>query len=89
MLINGRDSVILSKADSIKKGDVVLYKNNDGAFVLHRIVKIDENAIITRGDSLLAADAPAPVSSIIGKAVSFERNGKTYSTKNIIYNYVV
>ena len=39
LLVQGRDRVIISKADKqLKKYDLPLYKRDDGAFVLHRVV---------------------------------------------------
>ena len=47
-----RDAVFLKKCDKeLKKYDVVLYKNSDGRYVLHRIVKIKDNTLVIRGDN--------------------------------------
>lgn len=85
LLIDGRDSVILKKKQSYRKNDVVLFKNANNDYVLHRIKKINNNEIITRGDALTKNDTPITKDNIIATAVSFERKGKEISSKNLIY----
>ena len=48
----GKDAVLLSRADHIRKNDMILYKRKNGAFVLHRIVRIlDDGSFVLRGDN--------------------------------------
>ena len=43
MLRQGRDCVILSPVpEKLKKYDLPLYRRDDGKYVLHRVVKVDE-----------------------------------------------
>ncbi len=43
-LIPGRDSVMLEKPKTpLRTGDMVLYQRDDGAYVLHRIVRRERN----------------------------------------------
>ena len=40
-LVHGRDTVYLSKLKRpVKKGDVLLYRRDSGAYILHRVYKI-------------------------------------------------
>ena len=59
-------------------GDVVLFERADGAYVCHRVYKILDGGktVITWGDNAEHPDAPVPRSSVMGLAVSFERDGK-------------
>lgn len=51
-LVQGRDCVVLAPLpEHLKKGDAVLYKRKDGAFVLHRIVKMENGNYTMRGDN--------------------------------------
>lgn len=50
MLYQGKDSVVLGKADEISVGDVVFYRRDDGNFVLHRIVGRHGGAYVMCGD---------------------------------------
>ena len=43
LLREGVDSVMLSLAEEIKKYDMVLYQRDDGQFVLHRVVGIEDS----------------------------------------------
>lgn len=85
LLISGRDSVILEKAKKIKKNDVVLFKNNDGKYILHRIVKINGGEIITKGDAMTVCDAPITKENIIAKATAFVRKGKEIKITSLWY----
>ena len=61
-------SLILVKANQeYSSGDVVAYKHAEGMTVVHRIVAIDDNTAITKGDNNNIADAPIAVSNILGK----------------------
>ncbi len=85
LLISGRDSVVLKKAKSFKKNDVILFKNNDGKYILHRIVKINGGEIITKGDAMTVCDAPITKENIIAKATAFVRKGKEIKITSLWY----
>ncbi|MEE0946735.1 MAG: S24 family peptidase [Acutalibacteraceae bacterium] len=86
LLVSGRDSVVIGRFDEYKKGDVVLFRNNEGEFILHRIYKIKNDLYYTEGDSLLISDPPIKKEQILGKAVSFIRNAKEIKTSSFSYN---
>ena len=50
MLLAGRDSVVLGKAENVRAGDVLFYRRDDGAFVLHRLVGIHKGIYTMCGD---------------------------------------
>lgn len=51
-LAHWRDTVYLSKVDRpLKKGDMVLYQRMNGAYVLHRIFKTDNDSYTMVGDA--------------------------------------
>jgi hypothetical protein len=45
------DTVTLEAPDSLKSGDIVLYKRENGQVVLHRIVKISGDELTLCGDA--------------------------------------
>ena len=49
LLKEGRDRVELEPCsqERLKKGDVVLYKKNDGTLVLHRIIRVENGEFFT------------------------------------------
>jgi signal peptidase len=87
LLVNKRDSVILTKCDkyNLKKGDIPLYRRNNGKFVLHRIVKTHENSYDLCGDNQYIIEKNVPKKNIIAVVKAFERNGKLYSCDNVWY----
>jgi len=59
-LKDGRDSVELSKATfgNIRKGDIVLIRRANGAFVLHRVLKKEKNCFYIIGDAQQWVEGP-------------------------------
>jgi len=66
-----------ASASSLRKGDLVFFKNRDGHPVIHRIVKkYTHNDVLTfqtRGDALIGFDGPVREEHILGKVCSLER----------------
>ena len=58
-----------------KKGDVVLYKNRAGSYVLHRIVEVRADDYVIRGDNTYH-DEYYKDQDILGVMTSFVHNGK-------------
>ena len=86
MLESGRDTVTLKKAQKpLKKYDLPLYRNQNGKFVLHRVIGKNGDGYITRGDNRLEKEFGITNEMIIGKVVLFTRKGKEYSVNNIFY----
>lgn len=80
-----RDSVLLTKADSIKVGDVPLYKRPDGSYVLHRIVGKKDGAFYTMGDYETKKEYPVYPEQIVAKASGFYRKDKFIDCKSKRY----
>lgn len=55
---------------NIKLGDIVVYSNERG-FTIHRVVKMNEDTFITRGDANNVDDKPVKYEELIGKTVNF------------------
>lgn len=65
--INIKDLVIIKIGnDNLKVDDIVTYKNNED-FITHRIVSINDNTIITKGDANNDSDRPVDKSNVLGK----------------------
>lgn len=52
----------------VKEGDIIVYENSKG-FTIHRVIKIYEDRVITKGDANNVADAPVGFEEIIGRAL--------------------
>lgn len=70
-----RDKALLTKADNPKVGDPVLAEVDPKHFVLHRIIKIDGDQVILRGDGNLA-DEQCSIQDVKGAVIGFYRKGR-------------
>ena len=76
-LQSGRDYAVLEKApEKLKKGDIPLYRRENGQFVLHRIVGEDENGYILCGDNQTEKEYGVKHSQVIAVLTAVERDGK-------------
>ena len=62
------DIVIIKKTNNYKINDVITYKKNK-EYITHRIVSIDGNKIVTKGDANNTLDDPIKVSNVVGKVI--------------------
>ena len=62
------DFVLIKKKDNYELDDIVTYKSNQ-IYVTHRIVKISDSQIITKGDANNIDDAPITKELVIGKLI--------------------
>jgi len=60
---------------SLRKGDLIFFKDRNGSPVLHRIIKKGTNSVQTKGDALMAFDEPIGTNEVLGKVCIVE---KTY-----------
>jgi len=58
--------------EDIKEGDIIVYKNPKG-FTIHRVIKTNENTVVTKGDANNVSDAPIKYEEIIGKTLTFNQ----------------
>lgn len=87
LLVNNRDSVILKSCNKfeLKKGDITLYKRQNGQYVLHRIIKVTDKGYNLCGDNQYVIEKDLPKENIIAVVNAFERKGKIYNCNNHIY----
>ena len=73
-----KGDIVLIKAvskEDIQVGDVIVYQNPKG-FTIHRVVKLKEEVLITRGDANNVNDKPVKYEEVVGKMI--EWNGKPF-----------
>ena len=63
------DMIIVTAKDSYGVGDVVVYQSY-GTLIVHRIISIDGEAVITRGDANQTPDPAIKLSDIKGEVVA-------------------
>ena len=85
LLRNGVDCVVLTKIDRLKKYDIPLYKRDNGAFVLHRIVKIKNGSLYLAGDYGTDIEYPVFPSQAIAVVKGFYRGDKYISCDQFWY----
>lgn len=78
MLKQNRDLVaVFSVGDGIDCGDVILYKRKkDGALILHRVISVQNDYYILRGDNCSTSETVLP-DQVLGKLRYYVHNGKT------------
>ena len=62
------DIVIVKLTNDVKEDDIITYKSNDN-FITHRIIKKNDDEIITKGDANNTEDAPILQDDVVGKVV--------------------
>lgn len=88
LLKEGRDLVELEACsqERLKKGDVVLYKKNDGTLVLHRVIKTENGEFFTvLGDHQFNNDERVNNNQIIAVACGFFIKGRYVNEKTRWY----
>ena len=58
----------VSGKEDVSVGDIVVYENSKG-FTIHRIARMNENTLVTRGDANNVDDAAVAYDQLVGKAV--------------------
>lgn len=88
---DGIETVTMVKACNVKKYDVILYRRDEGSYVLHRVVGIGKDGYKLCGDNQLVVEYPVKESSVIAVMTEFERKGKTVEITKpwyVLYSYI-
>lgn len=86
------DIVIIKIGDEIKEDDIITYKK-ENVLITHRIVSIDGDTIIAKGDYNNTDDEPINKDAVIGKAVHIINNveiwKKVFSDMHVIIPIII
>ena len=74
-IIRCDDYLLVEPAARIEPGDVVLTLAERG-LTAHRVVRVDESQVLTRGDNAPDFDPPLDRSRILGRVTHAEREGR-------------
>lgn len=86
MLRDGRDTVDLIPVDKLqKKGAVILYRRENGQYVLHRIIQVCGGSYICSGDNQYMRE-PVAQTQLIAVVNGFTRKGRHYTCKHFGYS---
>lgn len=92
MLRQGIDSVsiVSPKVREPKAGEVILYRRKNGAFVLHRAIKLqDDGSFVCRGDNQYELEYGVERERIIGVLEGYYRDDKWISADDADYRKYV
>ena len=85
LLREKRDSVLLTPIrNKIKKYDIVLYKRDNGAYVLHRVIKISDTYTLI-GDHQFYTERGIREDQLIAVVGEIYRNNKRVRTSSLLY----
>ena len=86
------DIVIVKIGKNVQEKDIITYKN-DNSFITHRIIKIDGESIIAKGDNNNTQDKPIRKDAILGKVVFTINNveiwKKVFSDMSVIIPIII
>lgn len=85
-IYEGKDMVVLSPiSGQVKKYQAVLYKRESGAFVLHRVVGIQNGSYTMRGDYQFVSEPGIRRGQMIGVVTGIIRGGHEIDVSEIRY----
>lgn len=79
-----RDRVLLAPPENFKKGDIILYRRDDGKYVLHRILKKKDGYVICSGDNQWVVERVEDT-WVLAVVTGFYKHSKQYSVTNKWY----
>lgn len=90
--LNVKDFIIVKESDKYSVGDIITYKE-DNSYITHRIIKINGDTLITKGDANNSEDKTISKSEVIGKVVKIIPKGGVIKeiilTPKIIFTLLV
>ena len=76
-LDHGRDTVYLSKVKTpLRRGDMVLYRRDSGAYILHRIYRVEDGTYTLVGDAQIQLEPGIRPDQVLAKVTAVYRKGK-------------
>lgn len=87
-LIHQRDIVYFRKIDKeLKKGDMCFFQRSNGAYVLHRIYKVDGDDYYFVGDNQVDIEGPIKREQIFAIVYKVKRKGKEIKPGDFWWNF--
>lgn len=76
-LVHSRDTVYLSKVTRpLKKGDMILYRRDNGAYILHRIYRVTPDGYWLVGDAQILIEKGLRPDQVLALVTAVRRKGK-------------
>lgn len=88
MISGNEDSVkLILPPLKLKKYDVIFYKRDNGQYVIHRIISVNNNSYTLCGDNQTTLERGVTRAQIIGYMSAFQHKGKWLSSKQCSYRW--
>lgn len=71
--INQNDIIITKKNNNYEVNDVITF-SSDNSYITHRIIGINNNEFITKGDANNTVDKPVNIDNVVGKVIKIYPN---------------
>lgn len=90
LFLPGRDEALIQSTSpsALHRGDVVLYRRDEGILVLHRIWKINQKGFYMVGDNQTEIEGPLRPDQIRGLLTGMIRNGNYISVQALQYRII-
>ena len=87
-LFHNRDKIYFRKPEgTIKKGDMVFYQRESGAYVMHRVMKVKKQQYYMAGDHQTFLEGPIEKKQIFAKVVSVEKDGVWITEEDKLWKF--
>lgn len=78
LLREGRDSVLLESVTTPAVGDILLYRRQEGQFVLHRLVNVTKTGLSFLGDGQRTLEEGVPAECVLARVKGIYRDERYY-----------
>ena len=87
-LVHGRDTVYLSKTTApLKRGDMILYRRDSGAYILHRIFRAEGDTYTLVGDAQTLLEPGIRADQVLAVVTAVRRKGKLLKQGSFWWNF--
>ena len=85
-LVHGRDTVFLSKLSAPpKRGDMILYRRDCGAYILHRVFRVKNGLYTMLGDAQVTPEPGIRAEQCIAIVTAVRRKGKVLKRGSFLW----
>lgn len=84
-ICQGEDSVLLVAPENLKKYDIVFYKRQNGQYVIHRIMKINDHSLTLAGDNQFFTEQGVKKERVIAKVGGIYKGERLIKADSLNY----